>query len=71
MPWPWVETGRGERKGPDYIDMLYMTLIDRTEIAQYHNSGLDDSVDGGLICQANIENRPYVKYQAFSVWEQL
>lgn len=43
MPWPWVETGRGE---------LYMTLIDRTEIAQYHNSGLDDSVDGGLICQA-------------------
>lgn len=52
MPWPWVETGRGERKGPDYIDMLYMTLIDRTEIGQYHNSGLDDSVDGGLICQA-------------------
>lgn len=52
MPWPWVGTGRGERKRPDFIDMLGMALIDRTEIGQYHHSGLDDSEDGGLIHQA-------------------
>ena len=39
----------GERKGSDYIDMLDTPLIDRAEIGRHHCSGVDDSVDGGLI----------------------
>lgn len=52
MSGPWVETEYIERKGSDYIDKLDVPLIDRAEVGQYHSSGLDDSVGGGLIHQA-------------------
>lgn len=52
MSGPWVETEDGERKGSDYIGKLDVPLIDRAEVGPFHSSGLDDSVDGGLIHQA-------------------